>query len=213
MPVIAHTAGVRSSPFAPTRTCGHMRANTHTLPLHLYQHTLDAHCCRAGCFDREEDAARAYDRMMLWVEMHGAGPATKAGVTNFDVSQYAEDLPWLAGVTQVGRLVGQGRAAYGCTRVCLSVPIDSIMAAGTIWSATQMHLRLNPLKAARCHSRDTDANGCGHGCPAPTWSAPAFTPAQPQSHPKSSPKQPTRQPASPSPHSRPSRHTHHTRTS
>jgi len=54
----------------------------------------------SGCFDREEDAARAYDRMMLWIEMHSAG-ATKAGVTNFEVSQYAGDLGWLANVTQV----------------------------------------------------------------------------------------------------------------
>jgi hypothetical protein len=58
-----------------------------------------------GCFDREEDAARAYDRMMLWIEMHSAG-AAKAGVTNFDVSQYAGDLPWLASVTQVGAVGG-----------------------------------------------------------------------------------------------------------
>lgn len=69
-------------------------------PLLHYLLPSDALPQPPGCFDREEDAARAYDKMMLWIEMHSSG-ATKAGITNFDVSQYAEDLPWLAGITQV----------------------------------------------------------------------------------------------------------------
>lgn len=65
--------------------------------------------------------------MMLWVEMHGAGPASKAGVTNFDVAQYADDLPWLAGVTQVGGGVcgwamgGRGVWVWWCRRVGFGV--------------------------------------------------------------------------------------------
>ena len=38
--------------------------------------------------------------MMLWIEMHGGG-ASKGGTTNFDVSSYGQDLPWLANITQV----------------------------------------------------------------------------------------------------------------
>jgi AP2-like factor (euAP2 lineage) len=70
----------------------------------------------AGCFDREEDAARAYDRMMLWIEMHGAGSGARGGVTNFDVSAYAGDLAWLAGVTQVEGLGPQGAGSGGARR-------------------------------------------------------------------------------------------------
>ncbi|KAI8463483.1 MAG: hypothetical protein J3K34DRAFT_526974 [Monoraphidium minutum] len=98
-----------------------------------------------GCFDREEDAARAYDRMMLWVEMHGAGVAAKAGVTNFDVAQYAEDLPWLAGVTQdelidalrtEGRKQASARARPGATPAPPHAPPHHGGAPGRGGSAT-----------------------------------------------------------------------------
>lgn len=52
-----------------------------------------------GCFDHEEDAAMAYDRMMLWCELHGVS-GVKGGVTNFDVSKYEKDVHWLQAVTQ-----------------------------------------------------------------------------------------------------------------
>lgn len=52
-----------------------------------------------GCFDHEDEAARAYDRMMLWCELHGA-TGVKGGVTNFDISEYENDVHWLQAVTQ-----------------------------------------------------------------------------------------------------------------
>lgn len=52
-----------------------------------------------GCFDHEEQAARAYDKMMLWCELHGAS-GVKGGITNFDASEYENDLAWLQTVTQ-----------------------------------------------------------------------------------------------------------------
>ena len=62
-----------------------------------------------GCFDREEEAAKAYDRMMLWCEMHASQLATtgvsspqKQGAValNFDVSTYANDLHALEHMSQ-----------------------------------------------------------------------------------------------------------------
>lgn len=53
-----------------------------------------------GCFDHEEEAARAYDKMMLWCELHNAG-GVKGGITNFDPTEYEADIPWLQQVTQV----------------------------------------------------------------------------------------------------------------
>jgi hypothetical protein len=52
-----------------------------------------------GCFDHEEEAARAYDKMMLWCELHGVSNV-KGGVTNFDVADYESDVHWLQQVTQ-----------------------------------------------------------------------------------------------------------------
>ncbi|WIA42829.1 hypothetical protein OEZ86_008757 [Tetradesmus obliquus] len=51
-----------------------------------------------GCFDKEEEAARAYDKMMLWCEIHAAGGIK--GVTNFDLTEYERDVGWLTGITQ-----------------------------------------------------------------------------------------------------------------
>lgn len=56
---------------------------------------------RAGCFDHEEEAARAYDKMMLWCELHNAA-GVKSGITNFDPLEYEKEFPWLQSVTQVG---------------------------------------------------------------------------------------------------------------
>jgi hypothetical protein len=57
-----------------------------------------------GCFDREEEAARAYDKMMLWAEIHHADMRTlgllRNGVTNFPAACYEEDVPALREMTQ-----------------------------------------------------------------------------------------------------------------
>ena len=53
-----------------------------------------------GCFDHEEEASRAYDKMMLWCELHHSS-GVNGGVTNFDPAEYEGDLPWLQSVTQV----------------------------------------------------------------------------------------------------------------
>eukprot|EP00894_Picocystis_sp_ML_P000597 jgi/Pico_ML_1/51114/g2199.t1 len=52
-----------------------------------------------GCFDREEEAARAYDKMMLWCELHNA-QGMKQATTNFDIQEYAEDIPKLQAMAQ-----------------------------------------------------------------------------------------------------------------
>jgi len=53
-----------------------------------------------GCFDHEEEAAKAYDKMMLWCEIHNS-TGVKGGITNFDSSVYEEELPWLQQCSQV----------------------------------------------------------------------------------------------------------------
>ena len=78
-----------------------------------------------GCFDHEEEAARAYDRMMVWCELHGqdsrggakgTGIKAQAGFTtvplNFDYGEYESDFERLRHVTQddlVQNLRRQGR--------------------------------------------------------------------------------------------------------
>ena len=52
-----------------------------------------------GCFDHEEEAARAYDKMMVWTELHNAA-GVKGGITNFEPSEYATEIPWLQTVSQ-----------------------------------------------------------------------------------------------------------------
>ncbi|KAK9846663.1 hypothetical protein WJX81_008669 [Elliptochloris bilobata] len=52
-----------------------------------------------GCFDHEEQAARAYDKMMLWCELHNTS-GVKGGITNFDPTEYEKDLHQLSSVTQ-----------------------------------------------------------------------------------------------------------------
>lgn len=54
-----------------------------------------------GCFDHEEQAARAYDKMMLWCELHNTSGIKGGGITNFDPTEYEKDLAWLQTVTQV----------------------------------------------------------------------------------------------------------------
>ncbi len=82
-----------------------------------------------GCFDDEEQAAKAYDKMMLWCELHNAS-GIKGGITNFDPAEYEQDVTWLSSITQVGGWVGGwagGRVGIsdlgGCTFVLLG-PVD-----------------------------------------------------------------------------------------
>ncbi|KAI8105917.1 hypothetical protein M9434_000496 [Picochlorum sp. BPE23] len=56
-----------------------------------------------GCFDSEESAARAYDKMILWSELHGKAGA-KPSVMNFDPEQYKQIAPWLQRISQDGLL-------------------------------------------------------------------------------------------------------------
>ena len=53
-----------------------------------------------GCFDKETEAARAYDKMMIWCELHNSN-AVKAGITNFDMSEYEKDITTLNSMSQV----------------------------------------------------------------------------------------------------------------
>ena len=53
-----------------------------------------------GCFDHEEQAARAYDKMMLWCELHTTSGIKGGGITNFDPTEYEKNLAWLQTVSQ-----------------------------------------------------------------------------------------------------------------
>ena len=50
----------------------------------------------------EQEAARAYDKMMLWCELHQAS-GIKGGITNFDPTEYERELGYLQNVSQVCR--------------------------------------------------------------------------------------------------------------
>ncbi|KAL4858531.1 Secretory carrier-associated membrane protein 1 [Chlorella vulgaris] len=62
-----------------------------------------------GCFDHEEQAARAYDKMMMWCELHNATGVK--GITNFDSSEYESEMAALQRCTQ-DDLKRDGAAAY-----------------------------------------------------------------------------------------------------
>ena len=68
--------------------------------------TACLHCRRngkptsLGCFDHEEQAARAYDKMMLWCELHNTSGVKGGGITNFDPTEYEKDLVWLQTISQ-----------------------------------------------------------------------------------------------------------------
>lgn len=65
-----------------------------------------------GCFDLEQEAARAYDKMMLWCELHQSTGMRGGGITNFDPSEYERELDYLQNVSQeelVQKLRTEGR--------------------------------------------------------------------------------------------------------
>lgn len=47
------------------------------------------------------EASRAYDKMILWVDLHSANPGSKTGITNFDKSEYEPEMAYLQSVSQV----------------------------------------------------------------------------------------------------------------
>ena len=87
-----------------------------------------------GCFDTEESAARAYDKMMVWCQLHNTNsrtgqatikngqrerPHPKANLTNYPSSMYQDDVPWLMSITQEELLLHlrkEGRAEAAATR-------------------------------------------------------------------------------------------------
>ena len=74
----------------------------HTTDLRQHTHVLrrNGKPTSLGCFDHEEEASRAYDKMMLWCELHHS-TGVKGGITNFDPAEYEADIPWLQSITQV----------------------------------------------------------------------------------------------------------------
>ena len=75
-----------------------------------------------GCFDHEEEAAKAYDKMMLWCDLHNAG-GVKGGITNFEAAEYEAELTWLRDCTQVW-LPHQGDPSV-CMVLCTQ--LDSVL--------------------------------------------------------------------------------------
>eukprot|EP00873_Tetraselmis_striata_P010228 jgi/Tetstr1/430492/TSEL_020300.t1 len=74
-----------------------------------------------GCFDHETEAARAYDKMMIWCELHQSA-SVKGGITNFDVSEYQDVIPTLRALEQddlvmMLRRDGRTQAAHGSLAV------------------------------------------------------------------------------------------------
>ena len=64
-----------------------------------------------GCFDEEEEAARAYDKMKIWCQFHD--PKTlKVGTTNFDVGEYEPDIGVLKRISQDDLI--HSLRSYGC---------------------------------------------------------------------------------------------------
>lgn len=69
-----------------------------------------------GCFDHEEEASRAYDKMILWVDLHATIAGNKPGITNFDKAEYSQQMAYLRAVSQDDlmnalRLQGRSQAA------------------------------------------------------------------------------------------------------
>lgn len=85
-----------------------------------------------GCFDHEEQAARAYDKMMLWCELHNSS-GVKGGITNFDPAEYEKDLSWLQVVNQVA-----------LTQTAQTAPVHTTTCLDGVLSPTD-HVKKQPL--------------------------------------------------------------------
>ena len=92
------------------------------------QFTHNQKYMRLGCFDEEEDAGRAYDRMMVWLELHGIVKKKHGGVhdssslkasLNFSYEEYKGEFDELRRMTQddlVQKLRQQGADHRKCKR-------------------------------------------------------------------------------------------------
>jgi hypothetical protein len=72
-----------------------------------------------GAFDEEAEAARAWDKMQLWWEVHGEGESKVEGFTNLNRAIYSGDLAYLQRVSQddlVAALRAEGRRARLATK-------------------------------------------------------------------------------------------------
>eukprot|EP00892_Ulva_mutabilis_P010651 jgi/Ulvmu1/7959/UM004_0192.1 len=92
-----------------------------------------------GCFDEEEQAAQAYDRMMLWCHLHGEFGTLKQGITNYDMKEYESEYEWLSNISQ-------------------EELIESLRCHGRKQAASR-HLRnkQTSLGITKSHSQDLDA--------------------------------------------------------
>ena len=75
-----------------------------------------------GCFDLEQEAARAYDKMMLWCELHQSS-GMKGGITNFDPTEYERDLAYLQSVSQVTPAAHPTAPGLAQEQACQALPL------------------------------------------------------------------------------------------
>lgn len=110
-----------------------------------------------GCFDEEIDAARAYDKMMLWCQIHRRS-GHKTGQMNFDIAEYEDDLQWLQQVTQedlvqalrsAGRKQSAARLRKKKTEKASDIPAEDPQPS---FPATVVSPRKRPRKSAPMES-------------------------------------------------------------
>ena len=115
-----------------------------------------------GCFDKEEQAARAYDKMMMWCQLHpkeiqnmsscggtsqtGYAPSfmsAKIFVTNFDKSEYYRDVPMLKQTSQddlVAALRREGRKQASMANLNLKAKLNVDQRRIALKKAQAQHL-------------------------------------------------------------------------